>query len=558
MRRGVPYLLFFVVPLALSCRGCGGGGPAVQPIKYVGKDAEAVLEIRDLGALAKHKAELAKALVDVVPPEQIGALEKELELSLGFTPSTEKGLEDAGLPKEGPVAVEIADGASSAMWIVPFKDQAKLEKTIDRIARNRANVDSTEKVKAGESELTLLQTSFGTEKAVVAAYAFVNGTALIGVGSKGRALVERALTAPKEAGSVADNAEYAAIEKSLAKDWAVRVISPKADTSLTSGLKTVARMTGGRVARMLESMPEIRGVKSAGWALNFTNRTAVLDGRVRLDDAALADMKAVFASKAGAPAGVSALAFEDAIIFASFSGDPRAFLDKVAPAGSEMRARVDEGFAQVKTDIGADVEAEVLPVLSGHGSIAVGLGNLSGRNLMQMMQNPASVMWTAFALGAADPDKLLEVEKKLDAGIKEKGLAIGARNVAGKEVRVLQKPIEGQEPAMIVETVTVGGARIFSNDAKRTDEVVARASGSPKDPLAGKAGGVLELRLGKLAETLRSFDFGALPVLYRALVAKAVSLVGVFDRIVVHFAPAEDGITFSAQVALKAETAAKQ
>lgn len=558
MRRGVPYLLFFVLPLAVSCRGCGGGGPAVQPIKYVGKEAEAVLELRDLGALAKNRAALAKAIADVVPPEQIAQLEKELELTLGFTPSTEKGLEDAGLPKEGPVAVEIADGASSAMWVVPYKDQAKLEKTIDRIARNRANVDATEKVKAGDREITLLQTSFGAEKAVVAAYTFLNDTALIGVGSKGRALVERALTAPKEAGSIADNAEYAAIEKSLSKDWIIRVISPKADTSLTSGIRTLGRLAPGRVARMVESMPEIRGVKSAGWALNFANRTASLDGRMRLDEKSLADMKAVFATKSAAPAGVSGMAFDDAIIFGYFAGDPQAFLRIAAPAGSDLRAQVDKSFAKVKEDIGADLEVEVLPELSGHGSIAVGLNNLAGVSLQRVFQNPASVMWTAFALGAAEPDKLLAVEKKLDTGLTSKGLAIGARNTGGKDVRILQQPIEGQPPAMIVETVSAGGARIFSNDAKKTESAVERANGTPKDPHNGKAGGVIELRLGKLSEALRTFDFAALPVLYRALAAKALSLVGVFERITVHFAPVEDGLAFSAQVALKPEATTKQ
>src|SRR5262245_21703750 len=120
-RSGVPYLLA-AAAFVLSCRGCAGGRRSAEPLRYVGKSADAVLEIRDLGALAKHKKDLAAALADVIPAEQIASLEKELELSFGFTPTSEQGLELAGLPKEGPVAVELAAGGASALWIVPIKD----------------------------------------------------------------------------------------------------------------------------------------------------------------------------------------------------------------------------------------------------------------------------------------------------------------------------------------------------------------------------------------------------------------------------------------------------
>lgn len=550
LRSGVPYVLAFAALASISCKGCAGGGGGAEPIGYVAKDASAVLELRDLGALAKNKKALAAAIADVVPPDQISALEKELELSLGFTPTTEQGLEAAGLPKEGTIAVEIAEGGTGALWIVPVKDVEKATKTIERIAKARASVDATEKIKIGDQDVTTLLSSFGPEKALVAAYTFHKGNALIAVGSKGRAMLERALAKKSDDGSVADNPEYTAIKKSLGDKWEARLISPNAGTSLTAALKTLATVAPARVARVIQSMPEIRGVKSAGWVLGFEERTVKIDGRVRLDDAALADMKAVFATKSPAPKGVAALGFEDAVVFAYFSGDPQAMIAKLAPAGSEARTRLDETFNRVKEDIDADLEKDVLPVLSGHAALAMGIGSLSGLDLRAMLENPASILWTVFSLGAADPSKLLDVEKKMDEGLKSKGLLIASRTTAGAEVRVLQGQREGQPPAMLVETVTAGGARIFSNDDKRTEAAVERAGGSPKDPHDGKAGLVVEARMNNLATAVRSLDFSALPMLYRALIGKAVQILNVFEKIEVRFTPAEDGIAFALRVTL--------
>jgi hypothetical protein len=339
------------------------------------------------------------------------------------------------------------------------------------------------------------------------------------------------------------------------------LISPVASSSLTDALRTIGRMAGGRFASLLQNVPEIRGVKSAGWSLALKDRGATIDGRVRLDDAALADMKSIFALKSGAPAGVSALAFNDAIVFAYFAGDPQALIQKLAPPGSEPRAKLDQTFAQVKADIDADLEKDVLPSLSGHAAFAMGIGSLLGRDLRSLMANPANVLWTVIGLGASDPNKLLEAEKKMDPGLTSKGLIISTRTTGGAEVRVISGKTEmaEQPPVMIVESVTAGGARIYSNDDKRTEAAVESAKGSaPKDPHSGKAGAVIELRFGELAKALRTLDFNALPVLYRALVGKAVQLVGVFDKFAIHFAPADDGLAFSARLQLQPEAAAQK
>src|SRR5205823_1675660 len=110
------------------------------------------------------------------------AIEQQATLALGFDPATEKGLEDAGLPKEGPIACEIASGGQGALWVIPVKDPAKLEKAIDHIVRARVNVEASEKTKVGDKDATVMTSTFGPEKIVVAAYAFDRGHALIGAG----------------------------------------------------------------------------------------------------------------------------------------------------------------------------------------------------------------------------------------------------------------------------------------------------------------------------------------------------------------------------------------
>src|SRR5687768_13738193 len=97
-----------ILTLVSACRACGSETKE-HPSRYLAKEAEAVLEVRDLGALARSRKDVESAFASVITKEQVTELENELVLSLGFSPATEKGLEEAGLPTSGPIAVEVAD-----------------------------------------------------------------------------------------------------------------------------------------------------------------------------------------------------------------------------------------------------------------------------------------------------------------------------------------------------------------------------------------------------------------------------------------------------------------
>ena len=143
-----------LLALLPACRACERGA-ADRPTRFIARDAEGVVEIRDLAVLIRARARLPALVDGLMTPQDLEAVEQEVARSLGFDPTTEQGLEAAGLPKSGPLAVELAAGAAGALWVVPVRDEQRFEKALDHIARARANVESTEKVKIAGKDATV-------------------------------------------------------------------------------------------------------------------------------------------------------------------------------------------------------------------------------------------------------------------------------------------------------------------------------------------------------------------------------------------------------------------
>lgn len=533
-----------------ACRGCGKG-EGERPVRYVAKDAEAVLEIRDLGVIAEKRAGVLAAIGSIVTSEQVTALEQEAALTLGFNPTTEKGLEEAGLPKHGSIAVQIANGGASALWIVPVADQVKLDKTIDKIARARANIEASEKVKVGEKELTVLSTTFGPDKLVVAAYAFDHGLAFIGAGRSGKELVAAALALDpaKPDANVLANAEYVALDKALGTSWEARLVVPSAGAAMPRALQVLGRLGGPDAAQVLAAMPEAKGVKSIGWTASFEKRALEVKGRVRFDDATLAKSKAIFAGTTPPPAGVKAAALDDAIVVAYASANAQAFLKELAPAGSKAREELDRAFNRVKEDIDADLEKDLVPALSGHGTVALGLRNLQGVDLRRLVEDPR-VLWVSIGLGASEPDKIRAIEEKMDPGIEKKGLFVKKRTLDGKEIHVVARAATDDPNDVLVESVSVGGARVMCTERSLLDKAIAAAAAPKADLLGGKPGAMVEVRFDVLTKQLTQLDLGVLPVLYRAIATKALQVLRLLDRANLEVGPAEDGVELRARISL--------
>jgi hypothetical protein len=91
---------------------------------------------------------------------------------------------------------------------------------------------------------------------------------------------------------------------------------------------------------------------------------------------------------------VRALRLERAAFFAQLALDPKAALETFAPTGSEPRKDLDLALGRTKLELGADLEKELLPLLSGHASLSVGLAEDAASDLSALLSNPAQSFWT--------------------------------------------------------------------------------------------------------------------------------------------------------------------
>jgi vacuolar-type H+-ATPase subunit F/Vma7 len=169
--------------LLQACSNCGGA-PTEAPSRYLAKTAEMAVEIPDLAALATRKAAIVAKLEGVATKEQVDLAVLELKRTLTFDPTTVEGLEAAGLPKKGAVAVEVIDSGRGALWVVPVGNKEKLQATLDELVKSRMRAEETKEEAVEGGKVKVHYGTFGPEKVVVGAHAFVSGFVLVGVGPK--------------------------------------------------------------------------------------------------------------------------------------------------------------------------------------------------------------------------------------------------------------------------------------------------------------------------------------------------------------------------------------
>src|SRR5262249_36111081 len=153
---------------------------------------------------------------------------------------------------------------------------------------------------------------------------------------------------------------------------------------------------------------------SAGWTIRFANRGVTISGRLRLEPATLARAKAVFGKPSSPVQGVRTLEQDDAVLYAYASLDPAAAWKELQSPSLPGRADLDRLPGRVKEELGIDVEKDVLPLISGQGSIASGIGGLETAEVRALLEDPAHWVWSAAALGAQDPAKVQELEKRAE------------------------------------------------------------------------------------------------------------------------------------------------
>jgi hypothetical protein len=156
-------------------------------------------------------------------------------------------------------------------------------------------------------------------------------------------------------------------------------------------------------------------------------------------------------------------------------------------------------------------------------------------------------------LDAADPEAVQAFERKLDPGLVSRGFEVRNRARAGREVRVIARKDAALASTMdsspvLVETVSLEGARLFSNDAEITDELLATKGG---DGLLGERRGLaFELRVKRVVDQLLRLDLSRFPLIARAMAAKALRALSRIDRLDLSISPVEDGIDAEGRLVL--------
>ncbi len=525
------FLLGFV-----GCGGCNRGGNE-PPIRYVSRSADAVLELRDLSFFARAQQTAPSLAGSVVTEPQLRALRDELERTLGFDPTSAEGLARAGLPANGPVALQIAGGGESTLWIVPVNDPAKFGPVLDQLIKSRATVDEVNTESVGKHSLTFYRASFGPEKVVSAVSAQHQKLAFIGFGPDAQSLVATALELPADQ-SITTHPEYQAQIKTLGDKWELRLISASGAQALTGALKTAGRSI--TALGQVSGNPELERLKSAGWALNFEDRSATVRARLRLDDAGLARAKSVLTAKGEGGPGLYAVDLPLTVLYAELAGDPQALLDIVAAPGTPGRERLSNDLAKIKAELGIDLEAELLPLLSGHGTFSLGLGDLRSVQFRELAGNPLSKIWMVFGVGATDPKALQKMEQKLDPGLTSRNLEVKTRQLKETAVRIVAMAGQGPDAAPLVESFALERALVMTNEALISEAVIDTKTG--KSALQGRGGLHLELRLGRLAAQLSNLDTNSVPLLYRGFLGRILEALRLLDKVTLSAALAEDGV----------------
>lgn len=527
--------LLLVAAMFAGCDGCKKS-ERVSPLAFIERDADAVLEIQDIGALSKLPAYVEQHLGAVINKAQIDSLRQELELTIGFDPTTPEGLKKVGLPKSGAVAASVAADGSGALWLIPVEDPKLLMPVLTRQVKARSGADKEKTSKAGAVDVTTLSNEFGPEVVERAAYAVANGHVFLAFGKTATKRVTDAL-ARKPNESVLEHPEYKALTATLGSTYHARVIAPSGAAAINDGIRLLGRYTPAVQGMSLPIEEQVRG---AGWNLMLEPGAVRVKGRVRLTEQGLANAKKVFAPKAKVGPGVVSLDLPDTVIHAQVAVDPAALIAALAPAGSPAREKLDASFGRVKNDVNIDVEQELVPLMTGHGALALGVGNLEGKSFKELVGNPRGFLWTAFALGAEDAKALVAKEQQLDEGLKLRGLDVVPRKFNNIDLRSIRPKVGG---AALVETFALPKAWIFANEPAVADRIILNGGG--QDQLGGENGAVVELRLKTLADQVSTFDKNSLPLLWRGMVAKGLDLVKLFDRAEAKAVLAEDGLDVS-------------
>lgn len=522
--------------IALAMASCGScqGTSTSDPRLHLPADAAMVVELPEVAALPELWKQIEARAEGVLPAEDLMNARTELQRVLGLDPFTEEGLRAAGVAAKGAVVGHASE--DSALFILPVEDSKLFGDTVANLVAARAYAEKSETKLAGKTA-SVFSRSFGEETASVAAMVVDGGRGFVAVGPESVTMLEAALTQKKEA-ALPTSENYRALVEQLGEPGLVRVVMPGAGQALRD---TMAKARS-KVPMALDEKTAA-GIRGAAWQLRVTSSGVTTQGRLHLEGEALAAAKKLFAEARPLPEGLRQVDIPGAVVHLVISADPQALLERIAPENSRARARL----ARLLESLGLE-EKEVLDGLSGQLALATGFGPaLAEADLRTVMGNPLSLAWTTIGLGKKKEAKLGEVTEKMKSQLAQRSFGV-------KAVKVGEQPVtrivsQANPDFVLVDTVVRDDSVLYANEPAVTEAVLGLAPAP--DPLKGKPGAMLELRMGTLADQLKGFDLNKLPLMFRGLVTKGLEALAAFDRLQVVLQPTDTGIAIDSSLDLR-------
>ena len=543
-----------LVTLGLSgCFSSPSDRAAGNPLALIRKDADTVIEFRDIAMLAALRATAGERFAPALSKADVSALQDALALFLGFDPMTADGLKSVGLATIGPVAGELLADGTGAVWAIPVVDPKKFAPVLASAIETRWGADESKTETKDGVSFTTMSMEFGPHRAVRAAYGHRQRHMIVGFGPKAAELVSATLRRAK-ADTVESNQRFVSMRKRLQMkpmgstksptSYDVRAVSLRGGTLLATAAKKATRRLPSLVAQLSQ------GVEAMGWVARYEEGVVRAVGQVLLNEKGLSLARKVLTTQQSAPPGVRALHLPRALVTAQMAGDPQALVDAVAPEGSRLRAQMGLRTESLKQDFGIDLLGDVLPNLSGHAAFSLGIKDLSRVEFETLISAPESLVWAAFAASAKDAASIGRLESKLEGRLKEWQAKVVKRKVDSSEIRDIV-PTDAQAlaaSAPLFSTFTHGRAWGFSVDPQVAQAIVDNKS--DVDLLAKSAGLQVDVRFDRLRQQLDRFRMGQIPLLYRALVAKALGYLSLLDRASMRVDPIEDGLLMQGELRL--------
>ncbi|MBI4818951.1 MAG: hypothetical protein HY791_21955 [Deltaproteobacteria bacterium] len=531
-----------VAPLTMSlfaglvgCKGCGQKPAAEPPERFVDRSAPAILELSDLGAIARSRQAVVGMMAGLATQAQLDEATKAMSNDLGFDLTTVEGLAAAGLPDKGPMAVQLSEGG--AMLVVPVIDETKLKAVVSKSVSARLGATSAER-DANGVKLTVFSRAFGPDTVPVTTYAAKGGLAFIGFGRTSPEVVTAALSLPAES-SIRNHPEYQALDKALGRQGVARVIAPSPGPLRDAILEALA----DRMPLQKETLKY--NPKSAGAVLFADAKELRVDARVRLAEADLGQARAVFTQKGAIPASVGRIGGLPSFLYLEVSGEVRALLEAAGKEDPGFKQELEEGFVQLKEMTGVDAQKDLIEKFGGHGAIAVGLRDPALlADLEALRRNPFAAIWTMVGVSFTGANAKLydDAMDKVMAGVPD--VKREKQTAADGVVDVLEVP----EPKATLHLARMKDAIILTNDGERLKE---KADGS--GILGGRAGFGAELRFGPVVAALgavnpEAVSPGAGAIMARGIIEKARGVLARFDRARATMTLVEDGVAFEGRI----------